>query len=747
MIRRDGYVKVLDFGLVKLTELRDHNADRQSQVSLSTQSGAVLGTVNYMSPEQALGQEIDQRTDIFSLGVVLYEMITGQSPFKGTTVASTFDAILNKQPPSISSSNPNVSIELERIINRALEKDREVRYQTAADLRAVLRRLQKNIDSGITASAEAIAAANSPKAKGRVSHWWMKLAIAVGFLALLSVAVWWFAPRNHNRSDGVDWSLATVVKITDQAGAELFPSLSPDGKSLIYTSRISGNYEIYYKRIGTKKTTNLTEDPADDSQPAFSPDGTRIAFRSSRKGGGIFVMTETGESVRQCTDFGFNPAWSPDGKEIVCTENSVEGNNRTHLSSRMWIVGATTGDYRLLYEGDAVQASWSPNGKRIAFWGVPKGGTQRDIWTISSNGGEPVAVTQDAFIDINPLWSPDGKSLYFVSNRKGAFSLWRVAIDEASGKPLAEPELVPLPSAGSRHISISRDGKRLAFAQVNNDQNAYKLSFDPVAETISGQPMAVTHSSTSINSPVISPDGSLLAYTMTGFQVEIYILKIGNPVADQITENTGNNAIPRWSPDGKKLAFYSNPSGVYEIFSINSDGSGRQQLTAVGSPGAVYGLWSPVDTRMAYSMFGGKTFLVDLSKPLKEQTPEETPLFANSKDHFVAWDWSPDGKYLAGSRSSLDESKRGIHIYSLETHQFEQLSNFGERVIWLNDSRRLLFTNDNKLYLVDRLTKQPKELFAFLPNTISAPSITKDNRSIYLAIASSQADIWLLTLD
>ncbi|MCI0487849.1 MAG: protein kinase [Blastocatellia bacterium] len=747
IVRPDGYVKVLDFGLVKLTERGLPERESGSSDLDKTNPGIVLGTVAYMSPEQAEGLEVDHRSDLFSLGVLMYELLTGVLPFKGDSTPSILNAIIYHQPASLSSLNVNVNAEMERIVNRALEKDRDLRYQTASDLRAVLRRLQKSIDSQATASGEAITAAGVKAAERFVNHWWMKAAIIATAFALLSTMAWLFFPRTAGKPNGVDWSEARAEKITDQAGPEIFPSLSPDGKSLVYASRLGGNYDIYYKRIGTKKTINLTEgSPDDDSQPAFSPDGTRIAFRSSRKGGGIFVMSETGESVRQLTNFGFNPAWSPDGREIACAENSVTTNTRTKIPSRMWVVDATTGESRLLLEGDAVQPSWSPDGNRIAFWGVHKG-TQRDIWTMPASGGDAVLVTDDASVDFNPVWSPDGKHLYFISSRRGTFSLWRVPIDGASGKTLAEPELVPLPSARSRNISFSRDGKRMAFLQVSANQNAYRLSFDPVTEKIIGQPEAVTRGSTPVSAPAISPDGTLLAYTMSRVKSDIYLLKQGHSIPDQITEGSGTHLVPRWSPDGKHILFYSNPTGSYQIYSIKSDGSGRQQLTDVASPGAVYGIMSPVGNRLAYSFFSGKTVLIDLSKPFKDQTPLETPLFPGSSNHFVAWDWSPDGKYLVGSRTGGGGSVPGIHIYSLESQQYERISDIGAHSVWLNDNRRLVFTTGSSLYIIDRLTKKPRELWSFSPNAISRPSITRDNRSIYLALTIAEADIWILSLE
>jgi serine/threonine protein kinase len=743
MLRNDGYVKVLDFGLAKLTE-RGATDAFQTVLSARTDPGRVMGTISYMSPEQALGQNVDQRTDIFSLGVVLYEMLTGNVPFKGNSAAAIFDEILNKKPAPIAASNPDISPELERIINRALEKDREVRYQTASDMRAELKLLQRKLDPGITNS---VSIPNAILQRMPAHALWIKMALLVLVLAIFASTTWFLI--SHLKTPPPNWAHANAFKITDWAGTEMFSNLAPDGKSVIFVSRISGNYDIYSKRIGAKKAENLTENyKDDDTQPAISFDGKRIAFRSSREGGGIFIMTETGESPKKLIGFGYNPAWSPDGKEIVCTENSIETGARTQSISKMWIVSTITGESRVLTESDAVQASWSPNNKRIAYWSLTEG-IQRDIRTISVKGGEPVPVTNDAIQDFNPVWSPDGRYLYFITNRKGILGLWRVEIDEDSGKTLGEPELVPLPSSRSCHVSFSQDGKSMTYVQITQNQNAQRITFDPVTEKIIGQPVNATYGSTTVGAPAISPDGSLLAYIKSGAGVEseLFVLKEGTNVANQITENSGTNLIPRWSPDGKQIAAYSNQNGSYQIYSMNSDGSGRQQLTDVDGRGAVYGIWSPVDKRLAYSIFGSKTYVMDLTKPFKEQTLHETPFFPDSQDHFIAWDWSPDGKYLSGMKASKNVSEHGLYIYSLETRQYEQISEIGGRSVWLNDSRRLLFTTDDSLYLVDINTKKPKLLYSFAPNNISGPSITRDNRLIYLAIAMSEADVWLLTME
>ncbi len=747
MIRHDGYIKVLDFGLVKLLETTDTESNHQDELSLSTQTGMVMGTISYMSPEQALGHDVDHRTDIFSLGVVLYEMVTGQLPFKGNTAASTFDAILNKQPTPVTGSNPAVSFEFERVILRMLEKDSELRYQTATDLRAVLKRLQHNIDSDITASTNITSTSSTRAAQKTVSHWWMKAALVLSLITMLLATAWLFFLRSYTSTAMPQWQDAIARKITDLQGAELFPSLSPDGKSLIYVSRQAGNLDIYLKRIGSRKISNLTEGSiADETQPVFSPDGKRIVFRrTAREKSGIYIMSETGESVRQLTDYGFNPAWSPDGKEIVCTENSVETSGRSNIPSRMWLINSTTGESHVLTENDAVQASWSPHSYRIAYWGVHKG-AQRDIWTIPAIGGEAVQVTDDAFVDWNPMWSPDGKYLYFISNRKGTMSLWRAVIDEKNGKVAGVPELVPTPSANIQHLSFSSDGRQLAFAQSTYFQTIEKLSFDPLTEKILGQPADVLQSSGQISAPDISPDGQFLTYNSAGGEQNLFVLRIGSSTANQITDDPTNELNPQWSPDGKRLAYFSNQTGTYQIWTINSDGSGARQITEVDSPGAVLPIWSPDGSRLAYSLFGGKTFIMDLNKAWNDQTVVETADPLNQPSHFVAYEWSPDGKYLVGLYYK-NRVAMGIATYIVADQTYNFITDFGNHPKWFADSHRFLFTDEDKILLVDTQTKKPRDIISLTPKRLSGINFSHDNRSIYLSITTTEADIWLMSLE
>ena len=749
MLRPDGYVKVLDFGLAKLTEPSPVNNTSRAGTE-RTDTGAVMGTVAYMSPEQALGHEVDHRTDIFSLGVVLYEMMAGAHPFRGPTTAATFDALLNHEPPAPQISNPDLSPELERIIVRAMEKDRELRYQTASDLRAELKRWQRAVDSSPTTSAHGYVPRRAQRASRRVRI----IGAGIGLLSLLLVvALAYVAVRRWRpRESRPPLRNLSFAQLTDQPGIEWFPSLSPDGKSVVYASKASGNWDLYLQRVGGKNLRNLTSDSTtDDTQPAFSPDGEHLAFRSERDGGGIFVMGATGESVKRLTDFGYHPAWSPNGREIACSTHNIEDpNDRTLERSDLWIVNVTTGEKRQLTGeavGDAAQPQWSPAGERIAYWSRRKGG-QRDIWTIPAAGGSPVAVTDDAAFDWNPVWAPDGRYLYFASDRGGQMNLWRIPIEERTGIVTGAPESITTPSPYAQHLSFARDGRRAVYVSQVSSRNIQKAEFNPETATLTGQPVAVTKGFKHISQPNLSPDGEWFVYSTQGEkQEDLFIIdKDGATAPRQLTDDLFRDRHPRWSPDGKRIVFYSDRSGSYEAWTINRDGSGLQRMTFTTGLPVIYSFWSPDGKRLAYNLRDESCWIIEVAKPFSEQTPQRVPDPPDQSDSFRAFSWSPDGRKLGGWINSPIEHT-GILVYTFETNAFERITNFGSRPVWLHDNRRLLFRDAGKLFLVNSETKKFQQIDLHSPLTVAEYGLTEDGRTLYYTLDSVEADVWVLNFE
>ena len=730
MVRHDGYAKVLDFGLVKLREVSE------SSDGPNTQMGVAMGTLAYMSPEQAAGEPVDHRTDIWSLGVLLYELATGHRPFTGESRQATVNAILSDDPKTPTSIDATLPGELDKIIEKSLEKDRELRYQTASDLRADIRRLLRVIDSGATASNPRAVTSSFPRLTQR--RWFWPVAIAAVVLCL-AIPITGYLLRM--KSAGPDWSKAAHMQLTSYVGTEYFPSLSPDGKDFVYAREDPpGNFDLYLQRVGGKNVTRLTPTTAtDENQPAFSPNGELIAFRSNREPAGVYVMERTGENPRLVIAGCFMPSWSPDGKQIVCsTSGQTLPSIRNSRPSTLLVVDVETGANRRLCENDAMQPAWSPNGARIAFWFMPPSAGRSDIATISKNGGEIEVITKDASTNWNPVWSPDGKFLYFASDRSGNMGFWRVPIDEETGKVQGEPEAVVTPSPFNRHLNFSRDGRRLIYVQTDQKSNIHGLNFDPVSEKVVGGSFWITRGDQQLARPELSPDGTqFVIRVQRRTQDDIVVVQRDGTNWRDITNDKFFDRYPSWSPDGKRIAFTSDRSGVYEIWTINADGTDLRQHS-FDSPGASsFPQWSPDGSRLVFKRHD-VNMIIEVNKPWKDQTPQQLPPPPLS---FVIWDWSRDGKKLIGTFADAK-----VWSFSLETNQYEKLSDFGAYPKWLPDSVRFVTFTGGKIYLGNAQTKQMQELFPVREDQIRSVGISVDAKLIYYAASSTESNIWLLDL-
>ena len=365
-----------------------------------------------MSPEQARGRPVDRRADIWAFGVVQFELLTGRRLFEGETVSDTLAAVLRQEIPW-NRLPPDLPPQYRRLIERCLERDAQRRLRDAGDARLEIEELLERRPG----QASGIATVDPSAGRGRILERtaWALVAIAA------AGAGWWLAQRTA-RPVEAPW--VRFTQLTDEAGEEDTPAISPDGTSIAYARMTGGSSSIYIQRIGGRNATLVAGEPdRHESAPAFSPDGRFIAFHESDADGGIFVVGATGESTRRVTQSGFHPAWSPDGKAIAfCDERIITPASR-QVTSALSVVDVATGVVRQIFRGDAVQPDWSPSGRRLTFWGQLNG--QRDVFTIAADGGEPVPVTNDEPFDWSSAWSPDGRFVYFTSDRGSVMNLWR----------------------------------------------------------------------------------------------------------------------------------------------------------------------------------------------------------------------------------------------------------------------------------------------------------------------------------
>ena len=753
MIRKDGIAQIMDFGLAKL--YTDKNASRLTKV------GTTMGTLGYMSPEQIQGLDVDHRTDIFSFGIVLYEMFAGESPFKGMHETAIIYEIVNVEAPPLSTVKSDIDPELDRIILECLEKDKDERCQSAKELAKNLRKVKKstgqrkskiyNVDTAVGKAANV--QPQDSKTSGAFSVELLNHRFDLSKIFRLKYVPWIISAiflaafiflllhKSVEPSSGIN----KFEQLTEQSGEELWPDFSHDGNYLIYTKSIDGVMHIFLQRVGGVKTIDLTSDSKfDNYQASYSPNGDLIAFRSERDGGGIFVMGSTGESVHRLTNFGYNPTWSPDGKKVMFATESILNPYGRYSISQLWTVDVGSGETQKIFNGDAVQPNWSPNGKWIAYWGLPAGTGKRVIYILPFSGGKQIQVTSGSYIDWCPVWSPDNKYLYFSSSRGGSMNLWRIRIDENSGKKLSGFEPVTTPSPFCETAKFSDDGRRIVYVSADIRDNIYKLNFDPVREKIIGSPVPVTEGTKQFLYLNISQDNKWIAASSKGQQESIYIMRSDGSGIVKLTNDGYKNRGPAWSPDGRKLAFYSDRSGKYEIWLIGIDGSNLRQLSK--TEGQIYNpIWFPDGSKI---LFGSTELNPGIFKvgPVPTGKVEFLPFGKDTSLSFSENSLSPDGKYIVGNKQKIVSGDlAGMFIYSIADKSYKKISDSGVDPVWLNDSKRILYSEKDRFYIMD--TRSGKSKFIYNINQLFTPTanmytMSPDNKTIYYVKEEKESDIW-----
>jgi Tol biopolymer transport system component len=751
-ITSDHRVKILDFGLAKLA--RDANdAEGQHHTSKHlTSAGIAIGTPGYMSPEQVRADPIDHRTDIFSFGSVFYEMLSGRPAFEKFSAIETMHAVLHEEAEPLQQLLPASSPALAATVAHCMEKNPRDRFQSARDLAFQLRTVPE-LSRATAANHDAIPA----------KKWYAPRRAAMFVLAALlgacGVGFALFAMRDQPPAP----ALRTFRQLTTADGSELFPTLAPDGKSFAYASAQSGNRDIYVQRVDGHEPINITDDwKDDDSEPAFSPDGSLIAFRSEREGGGIFVMGATGESPLRLTDFGHNPAWSPDGTQIVFATEAVETRpDWRGRTSELWIADRRTGAHRPLIQAqkggpdfglqsDAVQPSWSPNGKRIAFWGLSSSSGQRDLWTIDPNAAEPkktvVRVTSDAALQWNPVWSPDGKDLYFGSDADGTLNLWRVAMDQDSGSPVAAPELLQLPAHAAGHFTFAKTGE-IAFVTVTASDRIFAMPFNATAGTL-GTPRQLVGGSHYIRNFDPSPDEKMIAFAARfGAQEDLFVADADGMRIRQLTNDAARDRGVSWSPDGKTLYFNSDrDSDAWWIWKIEADGSGLARVSdeaeakRLGIENLVTPVPSPDGRTLLVESLGRKSALLHLDRPMGQRL-ELLPAYLS------AGRWSPDGQFIA-SQDRVGAALK-VFLYSLRTRRIEKIADDGASPHWTPDGKKLVYFQRQAICILDVATRAVTTVpVTQLPDTrIDLRStwvhLSRQGETVYVRSTKEESDIWL----
>jgi Tol biopolymer transport system component/serine/threonine protein kinase len=607
-----GQPKILDFGLAKLSPERgtavpaggpglaparppqkvapQDTPTASLDLDALTSPGTALGTVAYMSPEQARGEELDPRTDLFSFGAVLYEMATGQRAFAGNTTAVIFNQILSQAPATPSGLNSKLPPKLEEIISKALEKDRDLRYQHASEIRTDLKCLKRETDSGRSAATAAghgpvqqltqgpTLAPPRPSTQSR----WLVFALCASVAVLLTTAGWIFLNRQR------DQHLPTprVVPFTGLSGLEFLPAFSPDGNQLAFARREdSGDVtHIYVKLIGAGTPLRLTNSTKSDFAPVWSADGRYIAFaRQSDQGADVLSVPALGGPERQLRHtnraatrnfpfFGRDLAWSPDGKLIAVVDRaSSKGPFRIYFVSVANLEEREFTSPPAGYFADTNPA-FSTDGQTLAFARMRE--AVGDIYLQPVAGGQARRLTSDDQVIAGLAWSADGRSIVYSSNRGGLNTLWRVPI---SG---GEPE--PLAGIGQEAYSpaVSPRGNLLVYTQMFQNANIWRAK-GPRSTGLGGSPVELISSPRLQGDEQFSPDGKRIAFCSDrSGNAEIWVCNSDGSSPVQLTSFGGHwTGTPHWSPDGRWIVFDSRPGGKAGVFVVSAEGGEPRRVT------------------------------------------------------------------------------------------------------------------------------------------------------------------------
>lgn len=554
MIADNGNAKVLDFGLAKLVEPSPSQSG--STMTAGTEEGwsgqgILVGTVPYLSPEQAEGVPLDVRSDIFSFGIILYEMIAGVNPFRRASRVATVSAILHDEPKPLHDLVPAVPFELERLITRCLRKSPERRLRSMADLAIALRELKEESDSGQLSVPSSL---HAPSERKPILVWSLT---ALGVIALLCAGIaWWIRAQRPVQSK------FEVVPITTYPGVEMQPSLSPDGAQVAFSwnGPAQQKSHLYVKAIGPGPPLQLTRDAMDDLAAAWSPDGGSIAFLRDLGSGHFTVML--------IPALGF-PVQVGDKRQLTFPPAGILG--------------------------DAC-AALSPDGRTLAFCGCSHlGGWRTDLYAVALGSnltpqGEMKSLITERLGRLNGLaWNSPGTELIFGSDREnGAQSLWRLPVPNRSAGPATELQV-----GAASWPATARRSARLAFSRESGGgESIWRLQIPGRGKALE-PPVALISSTRSDFAPRYSPDGKRIAFESgRGGNLEIWTCNSAGEECMQLTsigaEYTG---FPSWSPDGQEIALYSRVQDKSQIFVIGADGTGLRQITS-GEANHFFPRWS-----------------------------------------------------------------------------------------------------------------------------------------------------------
>ncbi len=732
-IAHTGIVKVLDFGLAKIVtgDVPGPDLSRSPTITTgSTREGVILGTIAYMSPEQARGKPLDKRTDIWSFGCVLYEMLTGRRAFAGETLPDTIAATLGREPNwrELPDDTPSG---VRRLLERCLQKDPRRRLHDIADARIELDEAMAGTPASVTRTSRSHRGVLAALVG-------VALAAGIGIGAFLGPRA---APEPSPPRD------VRANRLTDLAGLEEFPAISPDGRSVAFAADVDGWRQVFVRLIAGGAPLQLTRGSGDHQLPRWSPDSSSITyFVPATRGepqGTIWEISALGGPPRRITSsLGAGDVNLVDGRMAYfrLAEGRVQLVSARSDTSSLEVVAQLPPVTYYLYP------RWSPDGKSIAF---QRGDSPRfDVFVVSAGGGEPWQLTRDNSMISGFAWLPDSTGIIYSSSRGSTMpylptmGLWEMSLRGGRLRQVTSGE------TSYTHPDIGRNGALVA-SRMRLQSDIWKFPVDGPPEENVRRGVRVTRQTGHVLTPTAAPDGKQVAFLSdSGGHANLWVVDTESGELRQIThERDPGVAVgaPVWSPDGTSIAFVctrGNPGLTFGVWLVNPDGSSLRRLANPGLGPA----WSPDGGWLYYSTRGsaavtdiemkkiparggaavtvtterlrnvigsdGSTVYYTFERPLvdgrpdfeiRAATPENAPfrvLARISGSRIPVWQivnpaLSPDGRWLA--QALTDGFTTNIWALSTTTGQWRQITDFGKRATFI--ARRVSWSPDGRFIL------------------------------------------------
>jgi eukaryotic-like serine/threonine-protein kinase len=692
--------KVLDFGLAKVAVKPQITADSsQPTVTMEehlTSPGTAVGTIAYMSPEQVRGKELDARTDLFSFGAVLYEMCTGMLPFRGDTSGVIFDAILNRAPTPPVRLNPGVPSKLEEIINKALEKDRDIRCQSAAELRADLKRLKRDAESGhISAQAEvSTATASSRKLRFKGAM------LTAGWVACMALG--WFVWRTLSKPNPPT-TAPRVQRLTTNPteNAISASAISPDGKYLAYADKAG----TYLRLLSTGELHPLLAKGMDVGFLGWFPDSTRLLASWPPPGANKLALWELsllGGSPRQLSDEGWSASVSPDGSQVVFLKSAVYG----ETGAEVWLMRGDGGDQRKIIstEGGGVIGSpgWSADGRWVAYEKFRPGPytSEGQIELFKVEQGSKSVVLAEPRLDWGLKWLPDGRLLFSLDEpppSQNTSNLWALSIDLGTGRPAGKPVRITSGDGYTIQPSVTSDGSRLTFDRVKPQEDVYLAEFFPRGPRISTPRRLTLDDADDLPFDWTTDSKSVLFTSNRTGTLNIFRQNINKTTAEMLVFGPETKSISRLNPDGTQILFLvpknpSDNSGPVRLVRAPINGGPPQTVLEAPNIGNQQCSRAPAAV-CVFSQQGPKEFLFSTFDPVNGNPHQVAKL----EETLAGWAWSlsPDGTLIAFLGFAINDSR--IRLLSLSGAPTREITvkgwNSFTTVDWAADGKGLFVTS------------------------------------------------------